>query len=1055
MITIRIPEDIRKYREKIAFGLTARQLISIVITTCICVPLYFIGNQYLSKDIVSWAIIIIALPVLSTGFLFKNGLPMEKYAAEILRYELLYPVIRRYISTNAFRHIQDMAIKEGMPKGWRRMKIEKYNMAASLERTVLLEEALQRSEADFNADSAALITVRKPKLLSDNARQNKGRRKDTVLKKPPLQAKVEAIEQKLTDNPEYIMTWIERRWVTQWKISQINRRKKEINSKKKTVLTNSKKLTKRKSAKSAIPRSTQDTIHYIADYDEGMFETTQHKYSKLYRLKDVNYNKSKYEEREGIFILLGQFYNYFSDSVTFSVTLDNRYVSLSEQEDRIFTGLKNDEYDIHRIEYNKVLRHQLLLGRNDMKMDKLFTLTVDADNPYEALLRFRKMDNEIRDYLRKFGSDAIPLSTTERLAYYHDKFRRGHEGEFKVDYNYLKKQGLCSKDYIAPSYFYFNKNYFQIDDDYYRVMFMTNLPVSITDEFFCNFCDNDFATTTTISVQPMAQDKALRFVKKRLTGIEMNKMDAEKSLAKQGLSPDHVRHDIADSYERGKMLYDDVLNKDQRLFFATITVMIHGTSLEELDYNCKILEGKAGTVTAQLRTLTMQQEEAFKVTMPFGHYPKHIKADTTLTTESLAVFMPFKNQELFQAGGFYYGLNQLSHNLIVLDRNSMKTPSGFVLGTSGSGKSFATKREIMNVLLTTDTDMLIIDPENEYADFCRAFGGEVIKISADSSNFINPMDMDEDYGLDEEDDSALPMPVKIEKAWRKKSDFILSIIERMISVGGNVDKSSITAQQRTIVDRCVKQCYQSFFEHNFDPEYVPTLKDLQNELDKEREKSKDGRLIAEGVEYYTRGSMSFLANKTNVQINKRMVVFNVRDLGDQLRQIALSIVFDFIWNRMVSNKNRGVRTYCYCDEIHVMFRSYYTAYFFQQLYKRGRKYGLCITGLTQNVSDLLSSDLARGMIGNSDYIMMLNQHSEDLKLLSAMLGISESQMPYVVGADVGSGLLFAESTIVPFIDRFPTDSYLYKLMSTKFGEDLSSDEVDKRLKAIINPGMLN
>jgi hypothetical protein len=322
----------------------------------------------------------------------------------------------------------------------------------------------------------------------------------------------------------------------------------------------------------------------------------------------------------------------------------------------------------------------------------------------------------------------------------------------------------------------------------------------------------------------------------------------------------------------------------------------------------------------------------------------------------------------------------------------------------------------------------------------------VLKISADSNNYINPMDMPREYGLDEEDDIATtPIEVVKDKALKKKSDYIMSIVERMISVGGSGDSTAITPQQKTIVDRAVREAYKEYLEHNFDPDYQPTLMDLQNKLDDEGKKSGEGRKVAEGVEYYTRGSMNIFAHKTNVDISNRFVVFNVRDLGDQLRQIALIIVFDFIWNRMIENKHSGVRTYCYCDEIHVMFQSYYSANFLKQLYKRGRKYGMCITGLTQNVEDLLRSEQARGMISNSDFIMMLNQSHEDLKILAAMLNISETQMGYVTGADAGSGLLFAEKVIVPFVDRFPEDSYLYKLMSTKFGEDMSKSEIDKMI----------
>ena len=347
-------------------------------------------------------------------------------------------------------------------------------------------------------------------------------------------------------------------------------------------------------------------------------------------------------------------------------------------------------------------------------------------------------------------------------------------------------------------------------------------------------------------------------------------------------------------------------------------------------------------------------------------------------------------------------------------------------------------------------NVLIIDPENEYGDFCRAFGGTVLKISPTSDTYINPMDMSEDYGLDEEDDNATtPLKVKKDKALTKKSDYIMSIVERMISVGGSENTTSITPQQRTLVDQCVRAAYKEYLEHDFDPQYMPTLMDFQKELDKRKNESKDNADVADGVAYYTRGSMNVFSHHTNVHIENRLVVFNVRDLGQALRQIGLIIVFDFVWNRMVENKNKKIRTYCYCDEIHTMFKSYYSADYLNQLYKRGRKYGLVITGITQDVEDLLRSDKAKGMISNSDFIMMLNQSSENLKQLAKMLNISETQMGFVTGADAGSGLLFAEKVIVPFVDRFPEESYLYKLMSTKFDEDKSKDEIEREIAELM------
>ena len=423
---------------------------------------------------------------------------------------------------------------------------------------------------------------------------------------------------------------------------------------------------------------------------------------------------------------------------------------------------------------------------------------------------------------------------------------------------------------------------------------------------------------------------------------------------------------------------------------------------------------------------------------------KKLYVERALTTESTSIFLPFASQELFQIGGFYYGLNQISRNLIMCNRTKMKTPSGFILGSSGSGKSFACKREMLSVLLSdSKTGLLIIDPENEYSDFCKAFGGTILSLSSSAETYINPMDMDENYGLDENDDPIeTPMDKKKEKALQKKTEYLMSIIHCMVS--DNDNKSTITPQQKSIIDRTIKRTYDEYLKHDFNAEYIPTLVDLQNELDKERD-YESGRLIAEAVEYYTRGSMNLFSHKSNIDFTNRFVVFNIRDLGKELKQISLLIVLDFIWNRMIANSQSKIRTYCYVDEIHVLFQNAFSERYLQQLYKRGRKYGLVITGITQDVEDLLKSDMAKGMISNSDFIMMLNQSSENLKLLANMLHISEAQTSYVSRADAGSGLLYAEKTIVPFVDQFQTDSYLYTLMSTKFGED-SDEDIEEFIK---------
>lgn len=1068
MIAVRIPEEIRKYKEKIAFGLTARQLICTILTLFICVPLYMLGRKYIPDDILAWLIIGIAVPLEALGFLKINGMPMEKYAIAAFKFEVLYPRKRKFKTENVWREWQNMAIKEEMPKGYmEKAGYLKKKKDIREERTFLLMEAEKNgvlkystnpekeNVTDFDINKQKLLTVRtggsgkKPKKDKKNVQK--------LNKKTKLQLQAEEIEKKIKENPQYVRTKKEEKILIKWNNYKLNLRKKEIQEGKKQIKKKAKVMGKRRTAKTVIPNTTQRSIPYIADYDEGVFEVKPNKYSKMYRLKDINYRTGHDEEQIAIFVKLGEFLNYFSEEMRFAFVVDNRVVSKAEQERKVFKQPKNDKYNVHRNEYNKILRSQIIAGRNDMQLQKFITVTIDADNPIDALLRFHKIDAEIITNLRRIGSDGEVLTTDERLEYYHDKLRRGREGDFQIDYEFIKSQGISSKDYIAPSVIQFNRKDFQIEDDYYRILFLNNLPASLQDEFLSDLCDNDFPLTTTLSIEPVAQDKALRIVKKQLTGIETNKIDAEKRAIRAGYSPETIQHSIKDAHAQAEALYDDMLNKNQKMFFVTITLMVHGSSKEELEQNCSILISKARKYTTQLQVLTEQQEEGYKMTLPFGYTSKELCVERALTTESTSIFMPFSNQELFQVGGFYYGLNQISQNLVMVNRTKMKTPSGFVLGSSGSGKSFATKREILNVLLDDDkTNILIIDPENEYGDFCRAFDGTVLKISPTSDTYINPMDMPPDYGLDEDDDSEkTPLGIKKEKALTKKSDYIMSIVERMISAGGNENVTSITPQQRTLVDQCVCAAYKDYLDNDFNTDYMPTLLDFQEELDKRKNESKDNQDVADGVAYYTRGSMNVFSHKTNVHIENRLVVFNVRDLGQELRQIGLLIVFDFIWNRMVENKNRKVRTYCYCDEIHTMFKSYYSADYLNQLYKRGRKYGLVITGITQDVEDLLRSEKAKGMISNSDFIMMLNQSSENLNQLAKMLNISEMQTGFVKGADAGSGLLFAEKIIVPFRDRFPEESYLYKLMSTKFDEDKSKEEIEREIAEIISSASEN
>jgi hypothetical protein len=1041
VIAVRIPKEIRDYKEKLIFGLNLRQLIATVLALGMCVPLYLFGRKYVGEDIISWVVIVIALPLVSLGFFRFNGMVFEKFVACVAKQMFFSKRKRLFKSANFFRNCQEAELADEAKQAGG-VRARKAAFVASMDRARLMEQA----EADGkyrtpdNAEQKPIPQGQREGGKPQKHGPQKGdkpskagrkmRRKESQLRKQAI-----AIKQKQRTDPHYVLSAPERHALLKWGRRQEQLRAKEAAEGRKDAQRKNKEMQRRRKTKSAVVESVQDSIPYIADYDEGMFESEANKYSKVYSIKDINYLVAKQDEQVNIFVKYGEFLNYFSEDMNVAICIDNRVISLAEQEQKIFYPYKGDGYDSHREEYNRILRKQIRQGRNNLQQSRYVVVTLDCDSPYEALMRFHKIDTEIVSNLKKIGSDGRPLSTEERLAMLHDKFRKGSEGDFRVDFDFLKKQGLSSKDYIAPSSMKFEFKHFMIEDEYYRCLYLNNLPASLSDTFMSELTDCDFPLVSTINIQPVAQEKGLKLVRRQLTGMEANKIDAEKKAMSSGYSPETISHDLRQSLDQASELLDDLINKNQKMFFVTITFMVSGRTPDELEENCKILVNKARKFTCQLQTLDWQQEEGFRVTLPCGVTPRKLSVERTLTTESTSIFMPFTSQELFQPGGFYYGLNQISRNLILCDRTGMKTPSGFILGSSGSGKSFATKREILNVLLKdNETNVIVIDPENEYGAFARAFGGTVIDISADSSFYINPMDMESGYGLDEDEMAGeFGLRRRKEKALQRKSDYLMSIVECMISVGQE-GQTIITPQQKTIVDRCVRKCYEDYLSGNFDERYLPTLVSLQEALDAERF-TEDGRQMAEGIEYYTRGSMNIFSHRSNVEYNNRFVVFNIRDLGTQLKQIALLIVLDFIWNRMIRNSSAGIRTYCYCDEIHLLFQNEYSARFLQQLYKRGRKYGLVITGITQNMEDLLQSDTARSMIANSDFLLMLNQAYEDLKILASMLHISEAQMSFVSRAEAGCGLLFAEKTIVPFVDRFPPDSYLYRLMSTKFAEE--------------------
>ena len=776
------------------------------------------------------------------------------------------------------------------------------------------------------------------------------------------------------------------------------------------------------SSKKVRPKTAQQTIAYLRAYDDGIIEISKGSFSKVIRFYDINYQIARQDDKEDIFIKYCEFLNFFNSNITLQTTIINKSVNRELFEKKILLKEKDDYLDEYRQEYNQMLQHQISVGKNDIQKEKYITLTITANGIEEAKNIFTRLEIEVLGLIRRLGSYGKVLTLTERLEILHDIYRNGHEGEFEYKPTIHKRKGLCTKDLIAPDSFEFKHNYIVMGDKYARAIFVRDLPSFINDMFLGELTDFSLNMLLTINIRPIEPHIALKMVKRQITGMEANKIDYQKRSLRGGYLEAFIPYELRNSLEEAQALLDEIMNKNQKLYLTNIVLVHLADSKIELDRDTEMITSVARKYMCQMGVLNYQQEEGLNSVLPLGI--NSLKVDRCLTTESTAIFIPFTSQELVQQDGMYYGLNAVSRNLIMFSRKSLKNANGFILGSPGSGKSFSAKREMVNVLLNTDDDVLIIDPEREYTRLVQNFGGEVIYISAGSKNHINPLDMTIDYS---DDDDPLLL----------KSDFILSLCE--VIVGG---RDGLTPKEKSIIDRCLKITYREYMQ-DFDPDKVPTLKDFYEILI--RQKEREAESLATSLELYITGNLSVFANKTNIDINNRLVCFDIKDLGKQLKTMGMLIVLDAIWNRITVNRNRGKRTWIYMDEIYLLFANEYSANFLFELYKRARKWGAIPTGITQNVEDLLKSELARRMLSNSDFIMMLNQAPSDRAELAKLLNISSTQLSYVTNSDPGQGLLFSGNSIIPFVDKFPQNTKLYRMMTTKVEEVSQIAKRDKRV----------
>ena len=759
--------------------------------------------------------------------------------------------------------------------------------------------------------------------------------------------------------------------------------------------------------------SAQDSIPFERMFPDGICRVEGKFYSKTIQFQDINYQLSQSEDKDAIFDGWCDFLNYFDASVRFQFSFVNSAANKETYRDRITIPLRGDEDDSLRAEYSRMLQDQLERGNNGLIKNKYLTFGIEADGYKTAKPRLERLETDILNNFRKLGVKAEPLDGKARLALMHGIFHIDGQEQFKFSWDMLAPSGLSAKDFIAPSSFEFaSSRYFKMGAKYGAVSFLNILAPELNDRLLADLLDMDSSLVVSMHVKALDQLNAIKTVKRKLTELNATKIQEQKKAVRSGYDMEILPSDLATYGTEAQKLLQELQSRNERMFLLTFIVVNTADTLKALNNTVLQAKGIAQKHNCQLVSLDFQQEDGLMSALPLAL--NRIEIQRGLTTSSLAIFVPFTTQELFQRepGAFYCGTNALSGNLIMVDRLKQKNPNGLILGVPGSGKSFAAKREMFSVYLLTNDDIIICDPEAEYWPLVKRLHGQVIKISPTSKQYVNPMDLSLDYS---DDDNPLSLKV----------DFILSFCD--IVVGS---KEGLKPVEKTIIDRCVRMVYRDYLADPR-PENMPILQDLYDCLRAQDEK--EAQFLATALEIYVTGSLNVFNHRTNVDINNRVVCYDIKELGKQLKQLGMLVVQDQVWNRVTRNREAGKTTRYYVDEFHLLLRGELAAWSVE-IWKRFRKWGGVPTGITQNVKDLLASSEVENILENSDYICMLNQAPGDRQILAQKLNISPHQLSYVTQANEGEGLLFYGNVIVPFVDRFPKDTEMYKMMTTKPNE---------------------
>jgi len=761
------------------------------------------------------------------------------------------------------------------------------------------------------------------------------------------------------------------------------------------------------------PQTAQDSLPYREIYRDGICRVNERLYTKTIVFQDINYHLATNEDKTKIFEGYCDYINYFDSSLSVQFGFINQFCNAEHLQDSINIPLRGNAYDGDRRDYSAFLSDQQVKGNNGLVKAKYATFGVEADNLKAAKLRIERVEAEILNNYKMMGVPARSLTGAERLEVMFNQLHPNGSNTLRFDWKERIKSGMSTKDFIAPTSFDFrDTKTFRMGTDYGAVSYLQILAPELTDRMLADFLDLENAVTVTMHIKSIDQAEAIKTIKRKLSDLDSMKIQEQKKAVRAGYDMDIIPSDLATYGNEAKTLLEDLQSRNERMFLVTILVMNTAKTKQQLENDVFAAAGVAQKYNCALRRLDFQQEQGLMSSLPLGL--NQIEILRALTTSSVAIFVPFTTCELFQTGeAMYYGLNALSNNMIMANRKSLKNPNGLMLGTPGSGKSFAAKREIMNVYLLTEDDIIISDPEAEYAPLVIRYGGQVIRLSPTSTQYINPMDINLNYS---EDDDPLTL----------KSDFILSLCE--LIVGG---KTGLEPVEKTIIDRCVRLVYRDYLAAP-DTTEMPILGDLYDLMRQQPEA--EAQRIATALEIYVTGSLNVFNHRTNVNLENRLVCYDIKELGKSLKKLGMLILQDQVWGRVTANRAAKRTTWFYQDEFHLLLKDEQTAAYSVEIWKRFRKWGGIPTALTQNVKDLLASREIENIMENSDFILMLNQAQGDRQILAKQLGISPHQLSYVTQSNAGEGLLFFGNVIIPFVDRFPKDTELYKIMTTKPSE---------------------